>query len=120
MKHPLRRQTILLHRQAVRESKMQPKDAIYKTAPALHSQTAPKSLAGLKEITLDDMDFSADKIYEGYCLTGTIIEPTYKMNAIHSILEDENGKVIKISFYNVGKLATEIVVGQVVIIMNPY
>ena len=63
------------------------------------------------------MNLTADKVYEGYYLFGTIIEPAYEMSSIHTIIEDKQGKVIKICFYG---LESQVVIGQTVIITNPY
>lgn len=92
------------------------------TAQGFHTQVAPKKLAGLKEIVLNKMDFTADKVYDGYCLTGTLIEPISTYTARHSIIEDEEGQIIQIAFYDeIGFIDQKmLVVGQVVTIMNPY
>lgn len=120
MENPIRKQVRYHHRYASDKLKSDPGNTRFVTTPPLHTQIAPKKLSGLKEIYLESMDFSADKVYEGYCLTGTIIEPIYKMNGIHSIIEDEKGKVVKITLYNMGNLESQVIVGQVIVIMNPY
>ncbi len=67
------------------------------------------------------MDFTADKVYEGYLLSGTLIDPPSRMTATHSILEDDDGQVIPISFYQTEKMSQSLFsIGQRVTIINPY
>jgi hypothetical protein len=68
---------------------------------ALRKQKAPKSIIGLKPITLRDMDSTKDHIYEGFVLQITFIEDAITGSAsIVGLIEDENGDIQRCSVNN--------------------
>lgn len=95
------------------------KYAAYFNFEGKHTQESIKSLIGLKQIFLEEIDFSLDKVYKGYVVSGVLIEMPIPMSAAHSILEDERGQITTISFY--GNMDRDLVrVGQRVSVVNPY
>jgi hypothetical protein len=82
----------------------------------------PKSIANLKQIFLDDIDLTEDKVHSDCCLTGTLIEPPSKYVGIFSVFEDDRGQVERIGFYNFPEhyMSTEFTVGRRISIISPY
>jgi hypothetical protein len=81
----------------------------------------PKSIANMKPIFLSEMFSKSEGVFKDRILSGILIEPGAKANAVHSIMEDAKGQFIVISFYNLaGKQLRKISVGQRIDVMNPY
>lgn len=91
------------------------------------NQYAPKSLIGLKPITIREMDPRVDKIYRGYVLSAIIIEDIHLWTpSIHLVIEDENFDCERVHIYGFpeedGRYLTEKVytIGSKMYIINPY
>eukprot|EP01117_Protostelium_nocturnum_P020795 TRINITY_DN9573_c0_g1_i1.p1 TRINITY_DN9573_c0_g1~~TRINITY_DN9573_c0_g1_i1.p1 ORF type:complete len:1124 (-),score=313.22 TRINITY_DN9573_c0_g1_i1:86-3457(-) len=84
----------------------------------------PVQISGLKEIMLEEMEFGSEKTYKGRVLNGFLLEWPIYMNAAHSVIEDDNGRVERVSFYNICSDASEafskLAPGTRVSIVNPY
>lgn len=72
------------------------------TWAADRQQAAPTSMVGLKNIRLRDMDPTVDKVWTGYAITVTIIEPaqTWKTSSIVLAVEDSLGDAERLAIYN--------------------
>ena len=100
---------------------------ITNTQPPRSYQSAPKSLVGLKPITIREMDPRLDQIYTGYVLSVTIIEDIHLWTpSIHLVVEDENLDCERVHIYGFSKnegsyLTNEVyTIGSKMHIMNPY
>lgn len=69
------------------------KTPLLQTVANLPNVAKPPRLISLKEITLKEMDSTTDKVYDGYVLEGRILEWSYLMTGIATIIEDKNGDV---------------------------
>jgi hypothetical protein len=100
---PYRIQLIIEHREyltQVRELRTD-RDIVNTTTPALQKRKAPKSLLGLKPITLRDMDPTKDHVYEGFVMQITFIEDNiFNGSSIVNVIEDENGDTQRCFIYN--------------------
>uniref|UniRef100_A0A914XUZ7 MYND-type domain-containing protein n=1 Tax=Panagrolaimus superbus TaxID=310955 RepID=A0A914XUZ7_9BILA len=72
----------------------------YNTVPKPASFPKPPRLASLKAITLKDINPTIDKVYDGYVLEVKIIDFSYLMVAINTVIEDENGDIQRLAVYN--------------------
>ncbi|CAF4113214.1 unnamed protein product [Rotaria sordida] len=94
--------------------------------PRVKQQT-PKSLIGLKSITLREMNPTRDHIYSGYVLSATIIDAAHAWTpSIHLVIEDENLDCEQMCIYGFpeeqGEYLTSKVytIGSKMNIINPY
>uniref|UniRef100_A0A914PRF8 Uncharacterized protein n=1 Tax=Panagrolaimus davidi TaxID=227884 RepID=A0A914PRF8_9BILA len=69
------------------------KSLVFNTVKNLPNIPKPPRLISLKEITLKEMDATEDKVYDGYVLEARILEWSYLMEGIATIIEDKNGDV---------------------------
>ena len=90
-------------------------------------QTMPKSLVGLKPISLREMDPNKDHVYHGYVLSITIVEEAYHWTpSIHLVVEDEHLDCENMAIYgfpeNQGKhLINDVfTIGSKMDVINPY
>ena len=56
------------------------------------------SLVGLKELTIKDLEL--DKTHRGAFIRGTLCTRPKAMSAAHSLIEDRDGNITAVSFYN--------------------
>jgi len=90
-------------------------------------QETPKSIIGLKPITLREMNPGKDLVYKGYVLSVTIIEQTCSWNpSIHLVIEDENFDCERMLIYGFPEEQGEYLInkmysiGNKMHIINPY
>uniref|UniRef100_A0A914YSU1 DZIP3-like HEPN domain-containing protein n=1 Tax=Panagrolaimus superbus TaxID=310955 RepID=A0A914YSU1_9BILA len=98
LSNPLRKILIQKHRQAFVDLQKDYNDKknttlLQQTVKNLPNTPKPPRLISLKEITLKEMNPTADKVYDGYILEGRILEWSYLMTGIATIIEDKNGDV---------------------------
>ena len=74
---------------------------LYTTVTPRAKQQLPKSLVGLKSITLKEMDPTKDHVYDGFVLSATIIEHAYAFQpSIRLLIEDENLDIERMYIYD--------------------
>uniref|UniRef100_A0A914R3X3 Peptidase A2 domain-containing protein n=1 Tax=Panagrolaimus davidi TaxID=227884 RepID=A0A914R3X3_9BILA len=76
------------------------KSLVFNTVKNLPNIPKPPRLISLKKITLKEMDATEDKVYDGYVLEARILEWSYLMEGIATIIEDKNGDVERLAVYN--------------------
>ncbi len=126
---PNRIELIINHREYLAKvSKMRTERIIIPTTtPALQKQKAPKSILGLKPITLSDMDPTKDHVHEGFVMQITFIEdPIFNGSSIVTVIEDENGDTQRCFIYNFEQPNNDSIVqktfgfGYKISLINPY
>eukprot|EP01118_Nematostelium_gracile_P019210 TRINITY_DN881_c0_g1_i1.p1 TRINITY_DN881_c0_g1~~TRINITY_DN881_c0_g1_i1.p1 ORF type:complete len:1046 (-),score=253.08 TRINITY_DN881_c0_g1_i1:15-2750(-) len=82
--------------------------------------------SSLKEIFLDDMDNTVDRVYNGRFLIFTIVERTFSLTGHFNIIQDEHGNLERTGFYNFfdpqqkAKIANFFKIGTKMKVHNPY
>ena len=99
-------------------------DKTYEWSIPAPQQNRPRSLTGLKETFLSQLDTSRDYIAKGYVLTVTIIEPPINLTGVHFIVADENDDAERLAIYNLpGKFPSncdQYTLGTEIAIVEPY
>lgn len=98
----------------------------WSTEPPMVQKSAI-SEAGLKAITLHEMNHHQDKIYDGHVLAVTIIDDiSFLAASLSTIIEDSNGNVLLCAIYNCQyvqdtvKVRQEFGIGRKMSIINPF
>ena len=97
------------------------------TTPPSLLQEAPKSLVGLQNLLLSDMDPTHEKVWDGYVLSLTVIDMAYITTpSIQLVVEDNHGNTERLFIYNYPPHEAEylmrdrFVVGCQLAVINPY
>ncbi|CAF0777020.1 unnamed protein product [Brachionus calyciflorus] len=89
------------------------------------TQKMPYSLVGLKEITLNQIDFSQDEVLMGYVLSVRVFDvPIFGFSSVFFVIDDDENQCERLSVYNLGEnydeISQDFSVGTWLMIINPY
>ena len=126
-KSPLRTKILKEHREDTLSIKKRLEDGfrILTTVKPPKKQRNSKDIAGFKQITFSEIDFTEDHVLNGHILSVTsIARPCTGLSSVHFVIEDKNNHIESLSIYNLGtdyaKIERDFEPGVKFDIVNPY